>query len=605
MIKRVLLFAVPALAMIGALVQAAPPMLEVLGPKEEKLAVTRDVINVLGKAEGVKSVKINGKDVEVFATSKLFALDKIALTPGLNTIEIAAKNAEGEVTKKIEVTYTPTEEKPQPNVAALAGIDEKSVEPAQNLCMVAGDIVAVTFRGKSGMKAQFKTPADTWMTMTEAPGARSALNGSLYKGAFVVGGAASAAAAVEVKATDADGKEFAAKSAGTLEVLDPQEVYMLRVRNDGEALLFGIHEVRLSGPNMADLPAGTLLRATGKVGTNYRVLLAPGKEAWIAASGVEDALGEVPPHGYFTSMAVTPNDKGDTVSLSWKKQPFTVRETVNGSGNAEVLVDLFGAHDAATWVTHRSDLKAVKRIWTEQLDSETLRIHIELQTPIMWGYEVVTTETSLQIGVKKAPKINAAQPLKGLTIAVEAGHGGKANVGARGVSGSEEQFVNMNTSRDLEKELLAKGAKVVQLRVDDENPGLGERARRAKAAGADMLITIHANSGGGGQYFGAAGLSNYYKYGFCAPLTNAIHKHILDQTEFEDWGVIGNFNYGPIRITTSMPSMLVEQAFMSNVKDEAMLLDPKVRAQIAKGIRLGMEEYLRDIAAQQKKDTAK
>jgi N-acetylmuramoyl-L-alanine amidase len=43
---------------------------------------------------------------------------------------------------------------------------------------------------------------------------------------------------------------------------------------------------------------------------------------------------------------------------------------------------------------------------------------------------------------------------------------------------------------------------------------------------------------------------------------------------------------------TWMPSMLVEQAFISNPKEEAMLLDPAFQRTMAKAIREGLEDYV-------------
>ena len=41
-----------------------------------------------------------------------------------------------------------------------------------------------------------------------------------------------------------------------------------------------------------------------------------------------------------------------------------------------------------------------------------------------------------------------------------------------------------------------------------------------------------------------------------------------------------------------MPAVLVEQAFMSNPAEEAMLLEPAFRARIARAVRLGLEDFV-------------
>ena len=69
-------------------------------------------------------------------------------------------------------------------------------------------------------------------------------------------------------------------------------------------------------------------------------------------------------------------------------------------------------------------------------------------------------------------------------------------------------------------------------------------------------------------------------------------------TELDDFGNVGKFNYYPIRATTWMPSMLVEQAFMSNPADEAKMLDPTFRSEMMRAVVLGTEDWLSRLRAQ-------
>jgi len=59
-----------------------------------------------------------------------------------------------------------------------------------------------------------------------------------------------------------------------------------------------------------------------------------------------------------------------------------------------------------------------------------------------------------------------------------------------------------------------------------------------------------------------------------------------------EFGVIGSFNYTVIRVS-QMPSILVEQAFMSHAEDEEKLADSQFRQQIAEKIYRGIIDYLR------------
>ena len=58
------------------------------------------------------------------------------------------------------------------------------------------------------------------------------------------------------------------------------------------------------------------------------------------------------------------------------------------------------------------------------------------------------------------------------------------------------------------------------------------------------------------------------------------------------FGVIGSFNYTVIRVS-QMPSILVEQAFMTHAEDEEKLADPQFRQQMAQKIYEGIVDYLK------------
>ena len=57
-----------------------------------------------------------------------------------------------------------------------------------------------------------------------------------------------------------------------------------------------------------------------------------------------------------------------------------------------------------------------------------------------------------------------------------------------------------------------------------------------------------------------------------------------------EFGVVGNFNYAPLRYT-EIPAILIEQAFMSNPYDEARLLDPEYQEQQAEAVVKAMETF--------------
>ena len=78
-----------------------------------------------------------------------------------------------------------------------------------------------------------------------------------------------------------------------------------------------------------------------------------------------------------------------------------------------------------------------------------------------------------------------------------------------------------------------------------------------------------------------------------APLPRAQALPREAATGLPDFGLVGNFNYTPVRLSTWAPAVLVEQAFVSHPGDEAQLLDPAFRARLAQAVRAGLEDFLR------------
>src|SRR5262249_37921943 len=87
-------------------------------------------------------------------------------------------------------------------------------------------------------------------------------------------------------------------------------------------------------------------------------------------------------------------------------------------------------------------------------------------------------------------------PIKGKKplIVIDAGHGGD-DPGAHGINGTDEKNVTLPIAKELKKQLLASSNYKVKLtRENDTFNILKERVNIARRAGADLFISIHADS---------------------------------------------------------------------------------------------------------------
>jgi N-acetylmuramoyl-L-alanine amidase len=181
-----------------------------------------------------------------------------------------------------------------------------------------------------------------------------------------------------------------------------------------------------------------------------------------------------------------------------------------------------------------------------------------------------------------------------MTIAVDPGHGGD-NIGAIGLTGAREMDATFSMASHLETILKSKGAKVVMTRTATEGPSMGERTDRILESGAQLLVSIHCNSGGdASDPLGARGVSTYYRHIGFKPLADTMYRRMLE-LGLKQFGVIGSFNFS-LNAPTQLPNVLVETAFLSSPEDEILLLDDGFRTKIAEQITKGLEDFVRAYA---------
>ena len=373
-------------------------------------------------------------------------------------------------------------------------------------------------------------------------------------------------------------------------VRHPEDFPLLKVKNEYARLVYNLGAPRLGGPIRSELGPGVVLKASGRTGDNYRVRLSNVESGFINRDDVEIMSGsKLQPSYIVTSMTCSPGDGVDIVSIPWPEPvPY---EVYPDPDQKRLVITLFGAESASTWVTHRKGCRMIDKLTWEQTSPETFRVYVNLNSETIWGYDIRPSGRSLSLRVKYPPvyDLKGEKPLAGLKIAIEAGHGG-SNSGAVGLSGLLEKDINLDLSFRLGDLCEAMGAEVVQVRDSDRDMTLIEKRNIAIESGADMLISIHANAGGRG-YLSVAGTSTYWHNPFWAPLAHTIYDRLLE-TGLIEFGVVGSFNYTVTR-ASQLPAVLVEQAFMSHAEDEEKLADPDFRQLMAEKIRDGIVDYLK------------
>ncbi|MEK3966272.1 MULTISPECIES: N-acetylmuramoyl-L-alanine amidase [Paenibacillus] len=176
---------------------------------------------------------------------------------------------------------------------------------------------------------------------------------------------------------------------------------------------------------------------------------------------------------------------------------------------------------------------------------------------------------------------------------IDAGHGGK-DPGAV-ANGLKEKDIVLSVALEIKKRLETNydGVQVLLSRSTDVFLELKERTNLANKAGADILVSIHGNAGGGSggfetfRYIKASATS--------AALQNVLHSAIMDTLNKVAVGVIDRGqkadNLHMVR-ESKMPAVLTENLFLDVATDAAKLKKDVVIQAIIDGHVIGIAKYL-------------
>lgn len=226
-------------------------------------------------------------------------------------------------------------------------------------------------------------------------------------------------------------------------------------------------------------------------------------------------------------------------------------------------------------------------------------------------------------------RMQMASGMRSLVVAIDPGHGGQDS-GAVGPTGKLEKNVTLAIGRELARQINATpGMKAYMTRDSDVFIPLPMRAQRARAAKADIFISIHADAADNRAATGSSvyvlstrGLPHSVRVGWrirkMLPIWSGVRLQkaeptlanvLLDLAQSgymkasEDAAdhVLGSLkrvannhksevehaNFAVLR-TSDMPAMLVETAFISNAYEERRLVDPAFQRQLAAAVLEGV-----------------
>ena len=327
-----------------------------------------------------------------------------------------------------------------------------------------------------------------------------------------------------------------------------------------------------SGINrMSHLPKGMQLVLNGEKNGFYRVFLNSKNCGWIDKSSVEQVKQEQTACEKDTARLKRAKCRltKDFYVYEFefnKKVPFTIRE--ENSPSSGLTFEFF---------------------YVKGSNDDTLSLNIPTQK--IAGYDGYWQDEKFVLKIRRTPILDCEKPLKNITIAVDAGHGGN-EVGAIGCCGDKEKNINLAISKYLEAELDKRGAKVLMTREEDVDVSLSDRVKFAREKESEILLSIHANAlPDNADPIKNRGTSVYYYHNQAKSLAECILNSMTTQLGTQN-DKVRQGSLALVRPTGSV-SVLIEVAYMINPDDSALLTDKVFQQKCAKAIADGIEEYLR------------
>ncbi|MDO5601792.1 MAG: N-acetylmuramoyl-L-alanine amidase [Oscillospiraceae bacterium] len=255
---------------------------------------------------------------------------------------------------------------------------------------------------------------------------------------------------------------------------------------------------------------------------------------------------------------VSSDEKGELLSFAGgQPAALTSRE-----GNVLRLL-FYGAKADAFSLPESAFVESIQAQDTD----EGLDVRLTLKEPEkLWGYQLGYDGEQTLLYLKRAPVLSGdyAAPLKGVTVMVDAGHGG-ADTGALTPAGpNNEKEVNLALAQAIGARLRQLGATVIETRTGDDQVSLEERSRLFASEKPDFFIAVHHNSILlNGDANAAEGVECYYfDEQLSKPFAQKLTALVGAATARKTRGVFWDYFY--VTRSTLAPSVLFEYGFLPN-----------------------------------------
>lgn len=377
-----------------------------------------------------------------------------------------------------------------------------------------------------------------------------------------------------------NGQKITQTAPGNVRILSPADIEIAEVTVDSG--------VARTGPStdhsrLTPLPKGTQAIITGREGEWLRLDYG----GWIKSGETRVFKAAVPPKSIIRSVTSRPVAGGMEILFPLQVGvPVSVQQGTN-----TFSLTLYNT-TAQTDTIRFDDNPLISRLDWQQVAPQQVQYVFNLKSAQQWGYKLEYRGTTLVLTLRTAPATNNPnQPLSGMTIMLDPGHGGPEDSGARGPNGYPEKEVALIVSKLLREELIKRGATVLMTREADIDLLPGDRAMMINKQEPNLALSIHYNAlPDNGDAMNTKGVGMFWYHTQAHSLAVFLQNYLVEKLGRPSYGVFWN-NLALTRPAVA-PSLLLELGFMINPYEFEWITNSQEQKKLAVALADGIVEWV-------------
>ena len=319
-----------------------------------------------------------------------------------------------------------------------------------------------------------------------------------------------------------------------------------------------------------------------------RVQLDEGQEIWVARRDVQDVKPDSAGSALDTLRVTGARVAASPASVDLELHVDSPPAYVVAEGERDITLTLYNTVASEDFAPAPDSLIASA---TESRQPTRTVYHVVLTRPV-YGYQALYENGVFKLRIRRPPVVDAAHPLRGMTIVVDPGH---PPIGATGPTGLWEPVPTLAVGLRVRDLLEARGAHVVMTRTGPAPVALGDRPIMARRANANAFVSIHLNALADGQNpFRDNGTGTYYFHPQSRLLARLVQESLVPRLGLRDRGIF--YQNLAVARSTWFPAVLAEGVFIIMPDQEAAIRTPQYQDAYARGVVDGLEKFFGTLA---------